>query len=271
MPRPHRQPGEHWHAPPFVMRATDFGRSFADFGLLGASLGVLLPTAPRGDGHPVLVLPGLLASDSSTLTLRTYLTFLGYRVHGWELGRNIGPTRHVVDGVRARLDDLARSHGRPMSLIGWSLGGIFARELARDRPEHVRQVITMGSPFRMEHPDQAPAYKAYERLTHFHVDPSELPPPESVRPSLPCPTTTVYSRWDGLVSWRACLEADGERRENVAVYSSHLGYGHNPAVLWLLADRLAQPEGTWAPFRPPPMARCLYPAPESWAARPALR
>ncbi len=161
MPRPPRQPGEHWHAPSFVLWATDFGRALGDAGALGMSLGVLLATAPHGDGHPVFVLPGLLAGDPSTFSLRTYLTYLGYEVHGWQLGRNIGPTRHVVEGLRRRTAEIAERHGRPMSVIGWSLGGIFARELARQRPELVRQVITLGSPFRMQHPDEAPAYKAY--------------------------------------------------------------------------------------------------------------
>jgi pimeloyl-ACP methyl ester carboxylesterase len=150
--------------------------------------------------------------------------------------------------------------------VGWSLGGIFARELARRRPEAVRQVVTLGSPFQMEHPDQAPAYRAYELFTHLHVDPAELPPPERARPALPGPSTAVYSRWDGLVSWRACMERPGGQRENVAVHSSHLGYGHNPAVLWVVADRLAQPEGEWAPFRPSPLMRALYPSPDPEAA-----
>lgn len=267
MPRPPREPGERWHAPHVLLWATDFGRAFGDLGALGVSLGLLRATAPHGDGHPVLVLPGLLAGDRSTFTLRTYLTRLGYRVHGWELGRNIGPTRHVVDGLRRRVAEVAERHGRPMSVIGWSLGGIFAREVARERPESVRQVITLGSPFRMQHPDEAPAYKAYERFTRHHVDPAELPPPEIVRPPLPRPTTAVYSRLDGLVSWRACLEEAGGQRENIEVYSSHLGYGHNPAVLWAIADRLAQPEGEWAPFRPPAATRLLYPEPASWARR----
>jgi len=271
MPRPARLPGERWHSPPFVLWATDFGRAFGDVGALGASLAVLLAMAPHGDGHPVLVLPGLLAGDPSTFGLRTYLGYLGYAVAGWELGRNIGPTRHVIDGLRRRVAEVADRHGRPMSVIGWSLGGIFAREIARERPDLVRQVITLGSPFQMQHPDEAPAYKAYERFAFHHVDPAELPPPEIVRPPLPRPTTAVYSRLDGLVSWRACLEETDGRRENVEVYSSHLGYGHNPAVLWVIADRLAQPDGHWAPFRPPAIARFLYPEPASWIRRSPLR
>jgi pimeloyl-ACP methyl ester carboxylesterase len=259
MPRPPRREGDAWHAPSDVLWATDLGRAFGEYGLLSLSLGPLLLAAPRGDGHPVLVLPGLLASDTSTLTLRTYLSYLGYHVAGWELGRNVGPTRMVVDGLLSRLEALAERRGQPASVIGWSLGGIFARELARRRPESVRQVLTLGSPFRMEHPDQAPAYRAYEVFTHLHVDPTELPPPEHARPPLSCPTTAVYSRWDGLVSWKTCLEEPGGQRENVAVHSSHLGYGHHPAVLWLVADRLAQAVGEWAPFRPGPLVRPLYP------------
>ena len=259
MPRPPRRTEDALHAPSDLLWATDLGRAFGEYGLLSLTLGPLLFAAPRGDRHPVLVLPGLLASDTSTLTLRTYLSYLGYDVAGWELGRNVGPTPTVVDGLLARLDALVGRRGLPASVIGWSLGGIFARELARQRPESVRQVVTLGSPFRMEHPDQAPAYRTYEVFAHLHVAPDELPPPERTRPPLPCPTTAVYSRWDGLVSWKTCVEEPGAGRENVAVWSSHLGYGHHPAVLWLVADRLRQAEGGWTPFRPPPLLRPLYP------------
>jgi pimeloyl-ACP methyl ester carboxylesterase len=110
----------------------------------------LLRRAPRGDGHPVLVLPGLAASDVSTRPLRTLLKELGYAAHGWKQGTNNGPRDGVEAGMEARLTELAQRYQRKVSLIGWSLGGIFARELARRSPELVRQVITLGSAFASE-------------------------------------------------------------------------------------------------------------------------
>src|ERR1019366_7023816 len=106
------------------------GRAIADYGAMLASAPVLL-RAPHGDGHAILVLPGLLAEDGSTATMRRYLRSLGYAVHGWKLGRNLGPTPAILSGMTARLEALHRASGRPVSLVGWSLGGIFARELSR--------------------------------------------------------------------------------------------------------------------------------------------
>src|SRR5215475_15204524 len=117
-------------------------------------LAALLPAypflrrAPAGDGHPVLVLPGFMASDFSTRTLRRFLRDKGYAVHGWKLGRNLGPSAATIGGMTARLQSLQARYGRRVSLVGWSLGGIYSRELARAMPEMVRQVITLASPFR---------------------------------------------------------------------------------------------------------------------------
>jgi pimeloyl-ACP methyl ester carboxylesterase len=244
--------------PSLALFISEPGRAIADYGaMLAAS--PLLRRAPRGDGHPVLVLPGLLAEDASTATMRRYLRSLGYAVHGWRLGRNLGPTPAILSGMTSRLDALQRSSGRPVSLVGWSLGGIFARELARSRPSLVRQVITLGSPFDLADPDDSRAGMAYRRLGVLHVNPGSLPRRERLARPIPVPTTAVYSRLDGVVPWRACMNTPGERRENVAVFSSHLGMGHNAAVLWVIADRLAQPEGIWTPFRPPSYARHLFP------------
>src|ERR1700746_201697 len=107
----------------------------------------LLQRAPRGDGHPVLVLPGLAASDVSTRPLRTYLRAQGYSAHGWKQGSNHGPRAGVEATIDARLAELAQRHSRKVSLIGWSLGGVFAREAARRSSDLVRQVITLGRPF----------------------------------------------------------------------------------------------------------------------------
>jgi hypothetical protein len=244
-------------APPPWLYLTDPARATADFGLLIATLplGQLLPV---GDGHPVLVLPGLLADDSSTWTLRRILRHLGYRVHGWRLGRNIGPTAATVSGLQNRLLDLRSRYDAAVSVIGWSLGGIYARTLARDTPSAVRQVITLGSPIRLAHQGQSRAGRAFNRYAHLHVVPRELPL-ESGVDALPVPATSIYSRYDGIVAWQACLDLPSARAENIAVIGSHFGFGHHPAVIWAIADRLAQPLGQWAPFRPPRTLRPLYP------------
>ena len=214
----------------------------------------LLSRAPRGDGHPVLVLPGYLASDRSTQALRWFLRGRGYHVHGWRLGRNFGPAPAVVDGLRDRFAALVDRHGKKVSLIGWSLGGIYAREIARRAPQHVRSVITLASPFR------GPNVSNVGRLARrgdFRPDPTlhaRLAAPLDV------PSTALFSRSDGIVAWQACVQVEAPRAENVEVWSSHCGMGHHPAALWVIADRLAQADGAWAPFRWPAWAAPWSPA-----------
>lgn len=218
-----------------------------------------LATAPRGDGHGVLVLPGLLASDTSTVPLRGYLGWLGYQVRGWDLGRNRGPTAEVLAGLPRALLDHAQRTGGPVSLVGWSLGGIYAREMARRHPGQVRQVITLGSPFARHDPRQNRAHGPYQRLRHLHADGAELPTPEDRARPIGVPSTAVYSRLDGVVSWQACREPESQNHQNVEVRCSHIGFGVDPATLWLIADRLAVPRGQHRPFRPPPLLRPVYP------------
>jgi len=219
-----------------------------------------LQLAPKGDGHPVLVLPGLAATDESTRPLRWFLRTRGYHTHGWRLGRNTGPTTRL----RGQLGDLLRSiadrHGRRISLVGWSLGGVYAREMARAAPDAVRQVITLGSPFRSV---DATAGRPDVPL---HDTPGDRDHSGRVRRdvggggALQVPTTAIYTRTDGVVPWQLCVERPGPRRESVEVWGSHIGLGHNPAVLVVVADRLAQPEGTWAPFSPAPHLAPLFPS-----------
>lgn len=233
-----------------VLYATEPARAAVDAGALLAGL-PLLRMAPRGQAHPVLVLPGLLATDASTATLRRWIRRLGYPVTGWDLGRNRGPTREVVDELPRLLERLAGRSGSPVSVVGWSLGGIFARSLGFRAPQLVRQVITLGSPFGAARVDVAPTAgeRAYRRLSGRHV-PDRIDPGAGRR-RLPVPSTAVYSRWDGIVDWRACVQPPGPTSENIEVRASHLGLGHHPAVLWLVADRLALPAEGWRPFRPP--------------------
>lgn len=207
----------------------------------------VLKRAPYGDGHPVLVLPGFGASDFSTRALRGFLRDRGYGAHGWKLGRNLGPTSENVAGLVRRLGELRERYGRRISLIGWSLGGVYARELARRFASDVRLVITLASPFRDLEATNVPRFVLRRRQPH----PDEISLRAGLRAPLPVPATAIVSRTDAIAAWRSCLEDEGPSSENLEVDSSHLGIGHHPVVLLTIADRLAQPEGQWKPFKPP--------------------
>jgi pimeloyl-ACP methyl ester carboxylesterase len=219
-----------------------------------------LAAAPRGDGHGVLVLPGLLASDMSTALLRGFLRWLGYEVRGWDLGRNVGPTDAVLDGLPRVLGALAERTGGPVSMVGWSLGGIYAREMARRHPQQVRLVITLGSPFAITDPRQSRADGVYRRHSNQHADAARVPTWAQMAQPISVPSTAVYSRSDGITAWQACVEPETALHENVEVRCAHLGFGTDPTTLWLIADRLALPAGRWRPFRPPQLLRRLYPS-----------
>lgn len=215
---------------------------------------------PRGDGHHVIVLPGFTADDRSTKPLRALLGDIGYRPHGWRLGENLGPTPAILGGLRGLLDRVYADGRAPVSIVGWSLGGIFARELARVSPEMVRQVITLGSPIQMIQDDSSGAQGRYEALGHLH-DQSRIRP--TVRaahlPSLKMPTTSIYTRTDGVVSWQASLIRRTSTSENIRVHGSHCGLGFNLSAIYAIADRLAQPQGEWKPFEAPMVLRGWFP------------
>lgn len=205
----------------------------------------LLKQAPAGDGHPVLVLPGLLAGDALTLFLRTYLKSLGYQACAWEQGINFGPREGVLDACIARVRELSARHERKVSLIGWSLGGIYAREIAKAVPHEVRSVITLGSSF-TGHPTANNVWRLYEMASGKKaVDEQQM---AELRKPPPVPTTSIFSRTDGIVSWRCCVEQEGDQSENIEVHGSHTGMVVNPTVLHAIADRLAQPEWHWQRF-----------------------
>ena len=215
----------------------------------------LLRRAPRGDGHPVLMLPGLAASDVSTGPLRAYLRAQGYAAHGWKQGPNRGPRTGVEAGIDARLVELAQRYNRKVSLIGWSLGGVFAREAARRSSELVRQVITLGSPFANE-PKASNAWRLYEILSGRRVD--DWSGREAMKLPPPVPSTAIYTRSDGIVAWQGCREQESATTENIEVEGSHSGLGYNPAVLYAIADRLALLEGQWWPFDRDGLRSLLY-------------
>jgi pimeloyl-ACP methyl ester carboxylesterase len=250
-------PGKSRGVPSMRLLLTEPARSLTDLATLPLAAS-WLSVAPRGDGHGVLVLPGLLASDASTVVLRRFLRRLGYQVRGWDLGRNLGPTDEVLDEMPVRLAELAGLTGRPVSVIGWSLGGIYARELARQRPAEVRRVITLGSPFGLSDGQRSHADRAYQRRSTLHAS-VRVPTREQVSRPIGVPSTAVFSRRDGIVPWRACIEPETGLHQNVEVRCAHLGFGVDQATLWLIADRLALPPGDRSKFQPPGALRSLYP------------
>jgi pimeloyl-ACP methyl ester carboxylesterase len=213
-----------------------------------ASLAALpwLNRLPAGDGHPVIVLPGLGASDTSTAPLRRFLGLRGYTPYGWNQGRNGGPKAGVIAGCREQLRELAERHGTKVSLIGWSLGGLYARELAKQLEAQTRCVITLGSPFSGD-PRANNATRVYESLSgrRARTDPAHL---ARLRLAPRVPTTSIYSKTDGVVAWQCSLNDDEPHTENVEIQSSHIGMGVNPAALWVIADRLRQDPANWQRF-----------------------
>lgn len=241
-------------------------RAFAEFGLTSLMMPLLMQ-APRGDKHPVMVIPGFLAGDGTTAPLRTYLRMKGYKPSGWQLGRNLGT--EIVGGENLVSDALLErvlsehvKHHRKVSLIGWSLGGILAREIARIIPDSVRQVISLGSPFNGPQGSAPVAARIFELLNgdvgsrEPHAMARMLTPP-------PVPCTAIFSRTDGVAHWQACRDNEAHgASENIEVNGSHMGLGHNPQVLWIIADRLAQKENSWSPFRERRLHRLAFPDPD---------
>jgi len=210
---------------------------------------------PKGDGHRVLVLPGLAANDLTTLPMRTFLKDRGYQAVPWEQGLNLGPRAGVLDALRERVRALFELDGRKVSLLGWSLGGVYARELAKEMPELVRCVITLGSPFAGP-PQATNAWWLFERVSGHPEPDAEMQAALRVAP--PVPTTSVYSRTDGIVAWQCSLNPPGPMAENIEVHASHIGLGLNPLAMVAIADRLAQDPAHWQPFDASGMRRFFF-------------
>jgi pimeloyl-ACP methyl ester carboxylesterase len=219
--------------------------------------------APSGDGHPVLVLPGLAAGDATTAVMRSFLKSRGFSPSGWGQGLNLGLREGVIERAHELLRELYLEHGRAVSLVGWSLGGLYARELAKHSPEMVRLCITLGSPF-TGHPRETNAWRLYEFASGHRVDWHDFHLP--LRWAPPVPTTSIWSPTDGIVPWRCSLEPRETLAENIVIESSHLGLGAHPAALYAVADRLAQPEGDWEPFHRGGWRSLVYSDPEKYRA-----
>jgi pimeloyl-ACP methyl ester carboxylesterase len=222
------------------------GRALSELGAFVGAL-PLLSLAPRGDGHPVLVLPGLVASDTSTRPLRAFLKTRGYAVSGWRQGRNLGLREGVQHAMVDLVHELHDTYGQKVSLVGWSLGGLYARQLAKMMPGRVRSVITLGSPFAAG-PKATNAWRVYEMASGRRADEEDSRFGGSLASAPPVPTTAIFSRTDGICAWQGCMEKTSAQSESIEVESSHCGMGHHPAAVYAVADRLAQPEGRWKPF-----------------------
>ncbi len=209
----------------------------------------LFTKTKKGDGHPVMILPGFLSSEVSTKALREYVADLGYDVYDWGLGRNMGKLEYM-ELLIDRIDEIYRKTKKKVSLIGWSLGGVFARQIAKERPHLTRQVITLAAPFAgLGEPNNvAWIYrvlnygKKVKEVNQSLMEDLPLP--------APVPTTAIYSKVDGIVPWEFCIEKDEDKiHQNIEVRSSHIGMGVNFSVLTIIADRLSYKKDNWIKFK----------------------
>lgn len=199
---------------------------------------------PRGNREPVMVLPGFRGNDTTMAPMRSYLRLLGYNTKGWGLGTNRGHVEALIPQVIAKVAAFERQMGEPVRLVGWSLGGVIAREVARERPHLVHQVVTLGSPI-----IGGPKYTvARQRFAKQGVDLDQIEAQIRERENTPIevPISNVFSRLDGIVSWQACLDHFNPQVEHVEVAVRHLGLAFSAEIFALIAQRLHQP-GTATP------------------------
>jgi pimeloyl-ACP methyl ester carboxylesterase len=258
MSMPRRPVVRHAHVgSPAALHSMLEPRALLEIALLPAAT-PLLWQAPRGDGHPVLLLPGFLADEMSLIALKLFLRSKGYDVHTWGLGRNLGFRSKHASALPQKIRYLHHITGRRVSLVGWSLGGVFSLYGAESTLDCVRSVITLGSPVSVDASgsQSPPAVKALYRLVSHRLGPAAhvmQPRAKTLRERrrLAIPTSCLYSLGDGVVPpQEATIDGDPALHENIQVPGSHLGLGFNGIVLAIVADRLAQPEGGWLPFRP---------------------
>ena len=235
--------------PRMLHSMTEMPRVLLEMSSVSLALPLLVSEAPQGDGHPVLILPGFTAGDGSTSIFRRFLTQLDYKALPWLQGTNTG-NRTLLEGIMRRFYRMHKEMGTKISIVGQSLGGVFAREIAREFPDAVRSVVTLGSPFAATHGTTNPAVeKLFEQLSGSTIEEmrAQMPDPDKQAP-LTMPSTAIYSKEDGVVAWQTCIEPETEISENIRVIGSHSGMSMNSHVLHIVADRLAQNPDNWERF-----------------------
>ncbi len=234
------------------------GRWVLEFGSF-YSTRKLLKRLPKGDTHPVIVFPGFLASNISTKPMRGLLSDLGYDVYDWGLGRNLKFNEAREAHMHALLKKVFLRHGKKVSLIGWSLGGVFAREIAKAHPEYVRCVVTLGSP--ITGPKHAAVAKRLFDRINGKPSPEMKARMETLGIAPPVPTTSVFTKTDGIVDWRGSVQSDSDLSENIQIPASHLGIGVNPLSMYIIADRLRQDPEDWKRFDKQGLKRFVFKTP----------
>lgn len=233
--------------------ATELHRAALEAGTHHIGWHMVKDALPAGDGHPVLILPGFMTTDTFTAPLRQRIEEKGYKAFTWDNGMNTGFDETTAQHLKKRLKEVYEAGGKKkVSLVGHSLGGIYARELAREFPDMVRDVITLGTPFgKMDDPAEgssAALARFYDAMNpnsvhkgHDDIGARCLTPP-------PVPTSSLYSQGDGIINWKAAINPAVPQAENVEVYGSHLGMTANAITIAVVLDRLSQKEGDWKPF-----------------------
>lgn len=204
----------------------------------------------RGDGHAVVLFPGLASDKHAVAPLKAFCEQLGYAARDWGRGFNTGPqgdSNRWLDELAEHVLALTGDGSDTISLVGWSLGGIYAREVAKRLNGRVRQVVTIGSPFAGSS-HQTHAGLVY-RVLNGSAPSMDKAMSRRLRTAPRVPTTSMYSRSDGVVAWQACIQpGSGAHTENIEVAGSHCGLGWNAEVFEVLADRLSQRPGAWKPY-----------------------
>jgi pimeloyl-ACP methyl ester carboxylesterase len=251
-------------SPPRALYTMLEGRAFFEMALLPA-LYPLLRNTPQGDGHPVMLVPGFTAGDATMVGLSLFLRSRGYHVESWGLGQNTGFKLKFSQALEQKLRFMHHRHRRKVSLVGWSLGGVYAFYTAHAAPECVRSVVSLGSPMRFSVNEFDVPFlvkSLYRYLAHPMGPVAHLANVRAkvLRAPPPVPSTCVFSMTDGVVPPEAARieDTDDDEHENIWVPGSHVGLGFNAAVMWILANRLAQPEGEWIPFQPDGLAGSVY-------------
>ena len=236
--------------PPLSLLGTEPWRAALEF--LSFRFNDVKPTkmVPAGDGHPVIIFPGLATDSSAIAPLCDYCDSLGYSMLDWGRGFNTGPKGDLdrwLEDLAAHTADLLGKHQDKATLIGWSLGGLYAREVGKLLAPQVRQVITIGTPFNAEadHTNVGWLFRMLSGASAV-IDPALS---KRLRTPPPLPTTSIYSRSDGVVAWETCRHARPARQvQDIEINGSHIGMGWNPAVLRIVGDRLGQHPASWQPY-----------------------